>query len=146
VSTDARSNDVTKPPPADVDAYIAQFAPEIQEILRAVRATVRSAAPAAEERISYRMPALFQDGAVVYFAAFKHHIGLFPPVEDPAVRAKGVARHAGPKGNLQFPYSAPMPLDLIAQVVRARLAANRTRAAAKHANKKAPTRAGKTAR
>ena len=134
-----------KPPFADVDEYIAQFPPGIQEILRAVRATVRSAAPAAQERISYGMPALFQDGAVVYFAAFKHHIGLFPPVEDPAVRAK-VARYAGPKGNLRFPYSAPMPLDLIADVVRARLAANRTKAAAKRCKKNAPSRASKNAR
>ena len=131
-----------KPPAADVDDYIRQFPPEIQEILGTVRAAARAAAPDAEERISYRMPALFQDGAVVYFAAFKRHIGLFPPVEDPAVRAK-VARYAGPKGNLQFPYSAPMPLDLIADVVRARAAANRTKAAAK---KNAPRRARKTAR
>jgi len=131
-----------KPPAADVDDYIRQFPPEIQEILGAVRAAVRAAAPGAEERISYRMPALFQEGAVVYFAAFKRHIGLFPPVEDPAVRAK-VARYAGPKGNLQFPYGAPMPLDLIADVVRARVAANRAKAAAK---KNAPRRARKTAR
>ena len=131
-----------KPPAADVDDYIRQFPPEIQEILAAVRAAARAAAPEAEERISYRMPALFQDGAVVYFAAFKRHIGLFPPVEDPAVRAK-VARYAGPKGNLQFPYGAPMPLDLIADVVRARVAANRAKAAAK---KNAPRRARKTAR
>jgi len=129
-----------KPPAAD--DYIRQFPPEIQEILGAVRAAVRAAAPGAEERISYRMPALFQEGAVVYFAAFKRHIGLFPPVEDPAVRAK-VARYAGPKGNLQFPYGAPMPLDLIADVVRARVAANRAKAAAK---KNAPRRARKIAR
>ena len=131
-----------KPPAVDVDDYIAQFPPEIRKILADVRATVRAAAPDAEERISYRMPALFADGAVVYFAAFKHHIGLFPPVEDPAVRAK-VARYAGPKGNLQFPYTAPMPLDLIADVVRARLAANRMKAAAK---KSASSRVAKTAR
>ena len=131
-----------KPPAADVDDYIRQFPPAIQEILGAVRAAVRAAAPGAEERISYRMPALFQEGAVVYFAAFKRHIGLFPPVEDPAVRAK-VARYAGPKGNLQFPYGAPMPLDLIADVVRARVAANRAKAAAK---KNAPRRARKIAR
>ena len=111
----------------DVDAYIEQFAPEIRKILNAVRATVRKAAPQAEERISYRMPALFQDGAVVYFAAFKNHIGLYPPVDDPAVRAK-VARFAGHKWNLQFPYNQPIPHALIAAVVRARLAANRAKA------------------
>jgi len=113
---------------ASVDEYIASFPPDIQAVLRAVRATVRAAAPDAEERISYRMPAVFQDGVVVYFAAFKRHIGLFPPVEDPAVRAR-VAPYAGPKGNLQFPYDRPIPHRLIAAVVKARLEANRSRSA-----------------
>ena len=115
--------------PASVDDYIAAFPAEIQAILRAVRDTVRAAAPQAEERISYRMPALFQHGVVVYFAAFKHHIGLYPPVEDDAVRAL-VARYAGPKGNLKFPCAEPIPHDLIARVVAARLAANLAKAAA----------------
>jgi len=133
------------PPAADVDDYIRQFPADIQKLLAAVRAAARSAAPHAEERISYRMPALFQDGAVVYFAAFKRHIGMYPPVEDPAVRAK-VARYAGPKGNLQFPYDEPMPLDLIAAVVRARLAANVSKAAAKGAKKTAAPRTRRTTR
>ena len=111
---------------ATVDEYIETFSPEIQKVLKAVRATVRAAAPDAEERISYRMPAVFQGGAVVYFAAFKKHIGLFPPVADPKVRAK-VAAYAGPKGNLQFPYDEPIPHKLIALVVAARLKANLAR-------------------
>ncbi len=115
--------------PASVDDYIAAFPAEIQAILRAVRDTVRAAAPQAEERISYRMPALFQHGVVVYFAAFKQHLGLYPPVEDAAVRAM-VARYAGPKGNLKFPYAEPIPHDLIASVVEARLRADRAKAAA----------------
>lgn len=130
-----------KPAVDSIDEYIEQFPREIQEILNTVRAVVRSAAPRAEERISYRMPAVFENGAVVYFAAFKHHIGLFPPVEDPVVRAK-VARYAGPKGNLQFPYGAPMPLDLIEAVVRARVAANRAKAAAKPRKKAGARRVG----
>jgi len=116
--------------PATVDEYIESFPPNIQAVLRAVRATVREAAPQAEERISYRMPALFQSGAVVYYGAFKSHLGLFPPVEDPALLAK-VAEYAGPKGNLQFPYSRPMPHQLIAAVVQARVRSNAAKAAAK---------------
>jgi uncharacterized protein YdhG (YjbR/CyaY superfamily) len=116
--------------PATVDEYIESFPPGIQAVLRAVRATVRQAAPQADECISYRMPALFQHGAVVYYGAFKSHLGLFPPVEDPALLAQA-ARYAGPKGNLQFPYSQPMPLELIAAVVRARVNSNAARAAAK---------------
>lgn len=115
---------------ATVDEYIDSFPASIQALLRAVRATVRQAAPQAEERIGYRMPALFQNGAVVYYGAFKNHLGLFPPVEDPALLAK-VARYAGPKGNLQFPFSQPMPLQLIAAIVQARVRSNAARAASK---------------
>jgi len=116
--------------PATVDEYIESFPPSIQAVLRAVRSTVQQAAPQAEERISYRMPALFQSGAVVYFGAFKNHLGLFPPVEDQALLAK-VAQYAGPRGNLQFPYSQPLPLELIAAVVQARVRSNAAKAAAK---------------
>ena len=119
------------PAPTSVDEYIAGFPADIQAVLQAVRVTVRAAAPGAEERISYRMPAVFQHGVVVYFAAFKRHIGLFPPVEDPAVRAR-VAPYAGPKGNLQFPYDRPMPHRLIAEVVKARLKANLAKSASTH--------------
>lgn len=115
-------------PPETVDAYIASFAPEVQAVLRTVRDAVRRVAPEAEERISYRMPALFQGGAVVYYGAFKHHLGLYPPpVDEPALRER-VAPYAGPKGNLHFPYRDPLPLALIEDVVRARLKANLAKA------------------
>lgn len=116
--------------PATVDEYIGRFPPNIQSVLRTVRATVQQAAPQAEERISYGMPALFQKGAVVYFGAFKNHLGLFPPVDDPALLAQ-VAPYAGPKGNLQFAYSQPMPLSLITAIVQARVRANAAKPAAK---------------
>lgn len=103
-----------------IDAYIAPFPPEIRTILEKIRATVRKAAPRAEERISYRMPAFFQDGAVVYFAAFKKHIGLFPPVRDPALR-KQASVYAGEKGNLRFPLDEPIPYALIGRIVKAQV-------------------------
>lgn len=118
------------PPPRSIDEYIAGFDPAVQAMLRAVRATVRQAAPGAEERISYRMPALFQHGALVYYGAFRHHLGLYPPVEDAALRAQA-ARYAGPKGNLQFPFDEPIPHALIAAIVRARLLANTSRSGAR---------------
>jgi uncharacterized protein YdhG (YjbR/CyaY superfamily) len=65
--------------PADVDAYISQFPEDVQEILQKVRETIRSAAPEAKEVISYQMPAFRQQGILVYFAAWKNHIGLYPP-------------------------------------------------------------------
>ena len=115
-----------KPNAELVDDYILLFPANVQTILHKVRATVRKAAPAAEERISYRMPAFFQDGVLVYFAAFKKHIGLFPPVRDESLQAT-VAPYAGPKGNLQFPLDKPVPYTLIAKIVRARLKENRAR-------------------
>ena len=116
-----------------VDEYVAAFSPDVQQVLRSVRATVRKAAPEAEERISYRMPALFQNGVLVYFGAFKNHLGFFPPVEDPVLRAKA-APYAGPKGNLQFPYAHPMPHRLIAAIVKARLKRNLVKQAAKRSS------------
>jgi uncharacterized protein YdhG (YjbR/CyaY superfamily) len=106
--------------PQSVDAYIASSPPEVQPILEAIRLTVRKAAPAAEERISYRMPAYFLHGVLVYFAAFKKHIGFYPPVHDKSLQPL-IARYAGPKGNLQFPLSEPIPHTLITKIVKARL-------------------------
>lgn len=105
-----------------VGAYIAEQAGEVQVRLHALRDAVRAAAPKAREAISYRIPAYFGEGGVlVYFAAFKKHIGLFPPVQTPALLAK-VTRYAGPKGNLRFPLDEPLPLDLITRIVKARVA------------------------
>lgn len=115
-------------PPATIDAYIAASPVDVQPILQRIRETVRKAAPRAEERISYRMPAFFQDGVVIYFAAFKKHIGIFPPVRDAALREQ-LAPYAGPKGNLQFPLSKPIPYALITKIVKARLRENRERTA-----------------
>ena len=114
----------TGPVQNSVDAYIAAFPEEVQAILQRIRSTVRKAAPGAEERISYRMPAFFQDGVLIYFAAFKNHIGVFPPTSDAAL-IKAAAKYAGPKGNLQFPYSQPIPYPLIRKLVKARLNGNR---------------------
>lgn len=115
--------------PEAVDAYIAGFPLEVQAVLEQLRATVRKAAPAAQERISYRMPAFFQDGVLVYFAAFKKHIGLYPPVRDLPLKAV-LERYAGPKGNLKFLLDEPIPYALISRVVKARLRENTARRSA----------------
>ncbi|MEA2235486.1 MAG: hypothetical protein QOC81_210 [Thermoanaerobaculia bacterium] len=123
--------------PKNIDEYIAAFSPEVQEILEKIRSTVRGAAPAAEETISYRMPAFMQNGVLVYFAAFKHHIGLFPPVKGDEKLAKAVAPYAGEKGNLRFPFDQPIPYALIKRIVTARVKQNKARAAAKKTKRKA---------
>lgn len=116
--------------PASVSEYIAASPPGVRTILKRLRATVRKAAPQAEERISYRMPAYFQDGVLVYFAAFARHIGIYPPVRDASLQRR-LQRYAGPKGNLKFPLAEPIPYDLIARIVRVRLKQNRARKAAR---------------
>jgi uncharacterized protein YdhG (YjbR/CyaY superfamily) len=117
-----------------VDDYIEQFPPDVQEILRRIRTTVARAVPKAEEKVSYRMPAFMLDGVVIYFAAFKKHIGVFPPVRDAKLR-KEVARYAGPKGNLQFPLNERIPYALIGRIAKAQAKANAAKAAAKRKKK-----------
>src|SRR4030095_13665558 len=86
-----------------IDDYIAQFPRDVRDILERVSETIRAAAPDTEEVISYQMPAFRQHGILVYFAAWKQHIGLYPPISGDKAIEQAVARYAGPKGNLQFP-------------------------------------------
>ena len=109
--------------------YIAGCPRAVQPILRKLRATVRKAVPGATECISYRMPAYKLHGVVVYFAAFKQHIGVFPPVRGTTGLMKAIAPYAGPKGNLRFPLAKPIPFALIARIARQRAKDNRQRLA-----------------
>jgi uncharacterized protein YdhG (YjbR/CyaY superfamily) len=113
--------------PASIDDYIAAARPEVQPILERIRDTIQQAAPAAKEKISYQMPAFTLDGALVYFAAFKKHIGFYPPVRDKKLMVEASA-YAGEKGNLRFPLDEPIPYDLISKLVKARVRENRERA------------------
>ena len=107
--------------PANIDEYIAGFSPGTQDLLQQVRQTVHAAAPQAREVISYRIPAFKQHGILVYFAAFKKHIGFYPPVHGDAELERAVAPYAGEKGNLRFDMAQPLPLDLIDRITRLRL-------------------------
>jgi uncharacterized protein YdhG (YjbR/CyaY superfamily) len=104
--------------PASVDDYIAAAAPEARPILKKIRATIRAEAPSAEEVLSYRMPAFRMNRILVWYAAFRNHIGLYPPVSGDAALQKAVAKYAGPKGNLKFPLDQPIPYELIKRIVR----------------------------
>lgn len=107
----------TRPTFASVDAYIAASDPEVREMLRTIRKTATAAVPDATECISYQMPALRHKKVFFYFAAFKKHIGVYPPVQDEALAAE-LAPYRGPKGNLQFPLDEPLPYALIGRVAR----------------------------
>jgi uncharacterized protein YdhG (YjbR/CyaY superfamily) len=104
-----------------IDDYIAAFPPDVQSILRKIRVTIRKAAPRAQEKISYKMPAFTLDGDLLYFAAFKKHIGFFPPVRGDKKLSEELARYRGEKGNLKFPLDEPIPYGLIARVVKCRV-------------------------
>jgi uncharacterized protein YdhG (YjbR/CyaY superfamily) len=115
-----------------VDEYIATFPDDVQAVLAQVRATIRAAAPDAVETISYQMPTFKQQGkAVIYFAGYKKHIGIYPvPAGDAALQAE-VAPYVAGKGTLQFPLEQPIPYGLIARVVKARVRENKEWAAVK---------------
>jgi uncharacterized protein YdhG (YjbR/CyaY superfamily) len=115
----------------DIDGYISQFPADVQAILKKVRETIRHAAPDATETISYMMPAFKQHGILVYFAAWRKHIGLYPPISGDKTLAKAIAQYAGPKGNLQFPLDEPIPYDLIERIVKLRVKQDSVNAQAK---------------
>ncbi len=116
--------------PKNIDEYIALFSPDVQEILEKIRLTIKQAAPEAQETISYKIPAFALKGILVYFAAFKKHIGFYPPVRGDAKLEKSISRYAGPKGNLQFPLDQPIPYGLIERIVKLRVKQNVSKARA----------------
>jgi len=114
-------------PPKNIDEYMAAAPAEVRPILEKIRRTIADAAPDAEETISYRIPAFRLNGILVYFAAFRHHIGLYPPVHGDAKLEKDIAPYAGQKGNLQFPLDERIPYQLIKRIVRLRVKQDRAR-------------------
>jgi uncharacterized protein YdhG (YjbR/CyaY superfamily) len=118
--------------PSAVDDYIAaESRAAVRTILTKIRDIIRKEVPGGVEKISYRMPAVFLEGAVIYYAPFAHHIGIYPPVKGDASLDTELAPYRGEKGNLRFPLDVPMPYPLIRRVVRARLADHQQRLAAK---------------
>jgi uncharacterized protein YdhG (YjbR/CyaY superfamily) len=117
----------TRTTPKNTDEYIAACAPDVRAILERIRLTVRNAVPDAQETISYKMPTFTLRGVLVHFAAFKKHIGLYPPVRGDAKLKKAIATYAGEKGNLQFPLDQPIPYRLIERIVKHRAKQNSAR-------------------
>ncbi len=111
--------------PADIDGYIAGFPEEIRVILNKLRETIRKAAPGAREGINYGIPAYRLNGKeVVYFAAFKNHIGIYPAPRGVEEFQKELAEYKGGKGTVQFPHVKPLPLRLISRIVKYRVKEN----------------------
>jgi uncharacterized protein YdhG (YjbR/CyaY superfamily) len=121
--------------PASIDEYISTFPQDVQEKLQRIRATIREAAPDAEETISYQMPAFRQNGILVYFAAFKNHIGFFPTASGVEKFKEELSTFEGSKGTVRFSLDKPIPYDLISRIVRYRVEENLRKAGAKRKKK-----------
>jgi uncharacterized protein YdhG (YjbR/CyaY superfamily) len=109
----------TKSTPATIDEYLALAPENVRPILARIRQVVAEAVPSATECISYKMPAFRLNKTFLYFAAFKGHVGLYPPVSGSPTLQRKLARYRGEKGNLRFPLNEPMPYELIGEVAKA---------------------------
>jgi len=125
-----------KASPNSIDEYIASFPEETQKILQKLRAAIKAAAPGAQEKISYRMPAFAQKGILVYFAAWKNHIGFYPTSSGTQAFMQELSVYESSKGSIKFPLDKPLPLDLISNIVRFRVAENLKKAEEKSSKRK----------
>ncbi|MEP7358534.1 MAG: DUF1801 domain-containing protein [Anaerolineales bacterium] len=117
--------------PATVDEYIAGFPQDIQAILVKLRQTIQKAAPAAQEVIKYGMPTYTQKGNLVYFGAYKKHIGFYPHTSGMNQYKRELAAYEVDKGTVRFPLDKPIPYGLIAKLVKVRIKEDAEAAAAK---------------
>ncbi len=118
--------------PKTIDEYIASCPKYVQEILKKVRATIRKAAPEAEETIDYQMPTFKLKGSnLVHFAAHKKHIGFYPTPSGIEKFKEEISVYEWAKGSVQFPLDKPIPYDLIGRITEFRMKENLERAAVK---------------
>jgi len=110
--------------PTNVNEYIVSFPKATQTLLKQIRATIKKAAPDAEEIISYQMPAYKYNGPLVYFAGYKNHIGFYPTPQGITAFKKELSVYKGSKGAVQFPLDEKLPLDLITKIVKYRVKQN----------------------
>lgn len=110
----------------EIEKYIANFPPETQAILTAIRTTINNAAPDALESIAYGMPAYKTNGKpLVYFAGYKRHIGFYATPTGHDRFASELSAYKQGKGSVQFPLDKPIPYDLIGRIVEFRLDENK---------------------
>jgi uncharacterized protein YdhG (YjbR/CyaY superfamily) len=115
----------------NIDEYIANFPSDIRKMLNLIRQTIRNNAPEASEIISYSMPAFKFHGMLVYFAAYKNHIGFYPGASAIEAFKEDIRGFKNAKGTVQFPIDKPLPLDLISKIVQFRVTENNEKAVAK---------------
>lgn len=108
----------------NIDEYIAQFDPEVQKIMSEVRKTIQGAAPDATEKITWDMPTFYYFGNLIHFAGAKSHLGIYPGSSGVSNFYDKLAEYKTSKGAIQFPYSKPIPYELITEIVKFRVMEN----------------------
>jgi uncharacterized protein YdhG (YjbR/CyaY superfamily) len=117
--------------PQNIDEYIAGFPRDVRGILQKIRMTIKKAAPGAEEAISYQIPTFRLNGNLVYFAAYKKHVSIYPAPRGVEKFKDELSRYEGGKGTARFPLDKPIPFGLIGRIVKFRAAKNLEAAKAK---------------
>ena len=133
---------MTTSKPKDIDEYIARFPLDTQEILEQIRDTIKKVVPEAEETISYGIPTFDLNGTyLIYFAAYKKHIGIYPvPSAIEEVDKDFASYKTSGKGTIQFPLNKPMPLNLITKLVKFKVKENFEKMENKKRTKKSTNR------
>ena len=109
---------------ASIDQYIRQFPEQVQAMLSELRSVISRAAPHATEKISYQMPCFYLHGNLVYFAAYKQHIGFYPTQSGIEAFQDQLEGYKSSKGSIQFPLDQPLPLKLVKVIVEFRVREN----------------------
>ena len=112
------------PPTSNVDAYISQFPADVQAQLQQLRKIIHTAAPDANEKISYGIPTFYLHGNLVHFAAYRNHIGFYPSSSGVLAFAQELAAYKTSRGTVQFPLGQPLPVELIKKIVAFRVTEN----------------------
>ena len=118
-------------PAKTIDEYSGTFPPEVQKILQEMRTVIRSAAPQAQEKISYGIPTFFLEGNLVHFAGYKKHIGFYPAPSGITAFSEQLSVYESAKGSVKFPLDKPMPWDLVREITAFRVKENLVKAAEK---------------
>ena len=122
--------------PETVDQYIAAFPADVKKRMQQLRKTIKAAAPKAEEVISYQMPGYKYLGMLVYFAAYKNHIGFYPGAGGVLEFYKELSSFKSAKGSVQFPHDRPIPFEIISKIVKFRVIQNEEKGSLKRSNGK----------
>jgi uncharacterized protein YdhG (YjbR/CyaY superfamily) len=114
--------------PTTIDEYISEFPEEVQLILHKIRSTIKKAAPSAEEKISYGIPAFFMNKThLIYFAGFKNHVGVYPAPKSTREFEKKLSEYKSGKATVKFPLNKPVPWKLLTEIVKLKIIENKAR-------------------